>query len=123
MTEILFTQVGANDPDFNLRNDQGIIFRTKDKDHVFASIIEPHGDFDPTLEYSFNSYSTFEELDVLTENDELTVVNIKGKNNLEWMLFIVNNNSSSDTGHNYSVKGKNYEWKGPINLVKSVKEN
>jgi hypothetical protein len=118
-TEIIFTQIGANDPNFNLRNDEAIMFRRKDTDHVFASIIEPHGAFNPTLEYSFNSYSTFEKINVLNADNEYTVVQIGGKNNLTWILLIVNNDSSETVNHRLTVNGKDFEWNGPIYLVKN----
>lgn len=117
-TEIIFTQIGANDPNFNLRNDNGIMLRRKDNNHVFAAIIEPHGEFNPTLEYSINSYSTFNKVGVINSSDDYTVVNISGKNDLRWILFIVNNDSSAEVNHKLSLEGKEYEWKGPINLVK-----
>jgi len=118
LTEILFAQTGANDPNFNLRNDEAVIFRRNDKDHIFVNVIEPHGDFNPTLEYSFNSYSTFEKVDILIENNSFTVVELNGKNNLRWKLFIVNDDPSQDTEHNLIINGKRYEWTGPIYLVK-----
>lgn len=117
-TKIIFTQIGANDPNFNLRSDNSIMLRRKDNNHVFASIIEPHGDFNPILEYSINSFSSFEKVEVLDSGDDYTVVDISGKNNLRWILFIVNNDASADVTHKIFVEGKEYEWIGPINLVK-----
>jgi oligo-alginate lyase len=118
-TEIILTQIGANDPNFNLRNDEAIMFRRTDSDHVFASIIEPHGAFNPTLEYSFNSYSTFEKINVLKADDEYTIVQIEGKDNLNWILLIVNNDASETVNHKLTIKGEEFEWKGPIHLVKN----
>ena len=41
---ILFTQIGANDPNFNLRNEQGYIRRVNAaKNYQFISILERHG--------------------------------------------------------------------------------
>lgn len=55
------------------------MFRVKDDNHTFVNIIEPHGDFNPTLEYSFNSYSAFEVIKVLQSDDEYTIASILGK--------------------------------------------
>ena len=48
--------IGANDPEFNLRNEQTLIIRKKNtKNTVFASIIESHGTYDPVSELAINS--------------------------------------------------------------------
>jgi hypothetical protein len=118
-TQIIFAQIGANDPNFNLRNEEAIIFRTKAKDHVFATVIEPHGEFNPTLEYSFNSYSAFEKIDVIHTDDELIIISIDGKKNLNWTCFIVSNDPSKDKIHSFELGGEKYSWTGPIHLHKN----
>lgn len=117
-TQVIFTQIGANDPNFNLRNEEAILFRTKAKNHVFASILEPHGEFNPTLEYSFNSYPAFEKINVSIVNNSYTVVEMKGKKNLNWILIIVNDDASSRSAHQLDYNGIAYQWKGPIHLIK-----
>jgi len=57
-TKVVFTQVGANDPNFNLKNEPGFMLRAKTNNGVsFASVIEPHGDYNPTVEYTLGSHS------------------------------------------------------------------
>ncbi len=54
----LFTQIGANDPNFNLRNEHGFIRRVTDKkSHHFISILEPHGEYNPSKEYTLEASS------------------------------------------------------------------
>ncbi|MFZ2322386.1 MAG: heparinase II/III family protein [Ignavibacteriaceae bacterium] len=118
-TQILFTEIGASDPNFNLRNDHGIMFRVKDDNHTFVNIIEPHGDFNPTLEYSFNSYPAFEEIKVLQSDDNYTVLEIKGKNNLNWEVMICNNNADEKANHKVNLEnGTELSWVGPIVIQK-----
>jgi hypothetical protein len=95
------------------------MYMRKDSDHTFFNIIEPHGAINPTLEYSFNSYSVFEKINVLRSDDEYSVVEIDGKKNLSWILIIVNNNSSETAKHKLIVQEKDFEWEGPILLVKN----
>jgi oligo-alginate lyase len=121
-TDILFTQIGAADPEFNLRNEEGILFRTRRKDHVFVSVIEPHGDFNPTIEYSFNSYSAVENIKVLQNDDEITAAEISGKKDLRWLVFVINNDADEAEEHTYSYEGKEYKWKGPFFIYK-IKES
>ncbi|RIJ42506.1 alginate lyase family protein [Pontibacter oryzae] len=42
-TQILFTQIGATDPDQNLRHEPGLMLRVPHaKQHTFVSVVEPH---------------------------------------------------------------------------------
>jgi len=118
-TQILFTQIGANDPNYNLRNDHGIMFRVKDSNHTFVNIIEPHGDFNPTLEYSFNSYPAFEKIEVVKSDENYTVVEIFGKSNLHWTLMLANGNADKNTSHSIKLSnGSELKWKGPFSINK-----
>jgi len=52
-TKVVFTQIGANDPNFNLKPEPGFMLRAKTNNGAaFVSVIEPHGDYNPTLEYT-----------------------------------------------------------------------
>lgn len=118
-TQILFTQIGANDPNFNLRNDRGIMFRAKDNNHTFVNIIEPHGDFNPTLEYSFNSYPAFEKIEVVRSDEHYTIVEISGKNNLRWTLMLANKNADKNAAHSINLAdGTELKWQGPVAINK-----
>ncbi|WP_369385257.1 heparinase II/III domain-containing protein [Jejuia pallidilutea] len=49
--EIILARIGANDPEYNLRQEPTLILRKKNtKDAVFASIIESHGTYTPVSE-------------------------------------------------------------------------
>ena len=118
-TQILFTEIGANDPNLNLRNDQGIMFRVKGDNHTFVNVIEPHGDFNPTLEYSFNSYSAFEDIKVLQSDDRYTIISIEGKNKLKWKVMICNDNADEMANHIVKLDtGTELNWVGPITIQK-----
>jgi oligo-alginate lyase len=57
--DVLFTRIGANDPHFNLRNESGFIYRKKDaRQHKFISILEPHGQYNPSKEFTVAAEST-----------------------------------------------------------------
>jgi len=69
---------GANDPDNNLRSEPAVIFRQQGKaNHVFASVIEPHGLFDPNLELTKGYLPQTEHIRVLQDNDSATTVEIR----------------------------------------------
>lgn len=73
----LFTQVGANDPNFNLRNEHGFIRRVSDKkQHQFISVLEPHGEYNPSKEYTLVAESRVTNLNH-TQRDELVFVELE----------------------------------------------
>ncbi|MCP8898070.1 alginate lyase family protein [Gilvimarinus xylanilyticus] len=59
----LFFQLGANDPNHNLRRDQGVVRRLKADSAVMYAVLEPHGEYNGTAEYVRNSYSRVNSLD------------------------------------------------------------
>ena len=64
--EMILARIGANDPEFNLRKDPTIILRRpKSKNTLFASVIEPHGSYNPVTESALNSNSVITRLTVL----------------------------------------------------------
>ena len=63
MTKLLFARIGANDPEFNLRNEQALILRRKEcKNTLFVSTIESHGTYSPVSESAVNANSNIKEL-------------------------------------------------------------
>lgn len=78
----LFTQIGANDPNFNLRNEQGFIRRVSgEKSHTFVSVLEPHGDYNPSKEYTLDAISSIQNLQVVSDSGttfiELSISGLK----------------------------------------------
>ncbi len=118
-TKVLFTRIGGNDPNFNLRNEPAVMLRYNGKSNVFASVIEPHGSFDPVTENSNNSEGIIKSVRVIGSNDEATVIEINAKNNLSWTLMITNKESLHNTKHSVEFSNKKYEWIGNYNLIKT----
>ena len=111
--ELLFTRIGANDPEFNLRRDPALMLRRKNtKNTLFVSIIESHGNYSPVTESAVNSKSSIKELKVLIDTEAYTAIQITNiKGNVK--LFITaNTNASKQAKHNLKINDKNYEWSG-----------
>lgn len=73
----LFTQIGANDPNFNLRNEQSFIRRVTGKgQHQFISVLEPHGEYNPSKEFTLDASSKITDLRV-THQAQLTLVELQ----------------------------------------------
>jgi oligo-alginate lyase len=118
-TQVFFTRIGAGDPNFNLRNEPAIMLRSRSRNRVFASVIEPHGTFDGTREFSEGATGVMANVRVLTATDEGTIVEITGTNSLKWTLCIANGAASETAQHRINAGGMNYEWKGNYSLIKN----
>ncbi|CAL2058303.1 Exo-oligoalginate lyase [Tenacibaculum sp. 190524A05c] len=113
--ELLFTRIGANDPNFNLRNDPGFIIRRKNaKQTVFATVIESHGMYSPVSEFSVNATSNIKEVQVVYDSEEYTVVQITNVENEVKTLIISNRDANNQTKHSLKVNNKEFSWVGPF---------
>ena len=117
-TRVYFVRIGANDPNFNLRNEPAFVLRQKARSHVFASVLEPHGSWDGTNEFSANARPAVKSIAVLSSDEEATVVEISGENGLQWFFFVANGEASDTKEHSVTVRGKRYTWKGNSHLQK-----
>lgn len=111
--ELLFTRIGANDPEFNLRREAAFMLRRENtKNTLFVSTIEAHGSYSPVTESAINSNSSIKELKVVLDTEEYTgiqITNIKGNTKL---FITANTDSSKEAKHNLKINDKNYEWSG-----------
>lgn len=102
-TEILFTTIGANDPNYNLRNESAIMLRQNDtKNHLFLNIIEPHGSFDPVAELTKKASSQIETLVVTKNTEKELVFEMTLKNAEKWVFSVPGfNDKNAESKVNY----------------------
>ncbi len=111
--ELLFTRIGANDPQFNLRRDPALILRTNNsKNRTFVSVIEAHGSYSPVSESAVNSNSSLKDLKIILDTMDYTAVAITNLNDNTKLLITANTNASKEAKHTIKINGKNYEWSG-----------
>ncbi len=92
-SEIFFARTGANDPSFNLRSEPMFLLRTTADNHLFATVIEPHGYFNEAQEKSADARPVFKEIKIIGNNDLASVIEIKGQNNISWQIIVTNETS------------------------------
>ncbi|TVZ57322.1 alginate lyase [Lutibacter sp. Hel_I_33_5] len=110
--ELLFTRIGANDPDFNLRRDPALILRRKNtKNTLFVSTIESHGNYSPVTESAVNSKSNIKELKVVLDTDDYTAIEVTTIKGGDTKLFITANKSTTSK-HSLEINDTNYKWTG-----------
>jgi hypothetical protein len=96
-TEILFTSIGANDPDNNLRNEPAVMLRQKNTgNHIFVGVLEPHGAFDPIAETTKAATSRIENISISEQTNEQLTLILSLKNGESWELKVPNNPNSNE---------------------------
>jgi len=111
--EILFTRIGANDPEFNLRREAAIMLRRKNtKNTLFVSAIEAHGSYSPVSESAVNSKSNITALKVVLDTVNYTAISITNINGNTKLFITANTNASKDAKHTITINEKNYTWVG-----------
>jgi hypothetical protein len=115
--ELILAKIGANDPDYNLRNEPAFILRKNNtKNTVFASVIESHGTYTPVSEFAENAYSHVVNVDVVYDSEEYTAVKVETANNKVKLFIISNLDNRVDTEHSIEISGKGFSWKGAFVL-------
>ena len=116
--EAMIVRTGANDPDFNLRSQQGIIMRMpKAKDGRFVSVLEPHGLYDPAQEITVQSESEIAKIEHAERRGD-SVVRIEYTDGTALVVGL----STDDRNRrlrSVSLAGKTYQWTG---LLKTFEE-
>lgn len=111
--EILFTRIGANDPEFNLRREAAIMLRRKNtKNTLFVSSIEAHGSYSPVSESAVNSNSNIKELKVVLDTAAYTAISITTINGNTKLFITANTNASKKAKHTLKINNKSYTWVG-----------
>ena len=115
-TEVYLARIGANDPDFNLRNDPMYMLREKNaSDHVFASCVETHGKYDLQVEQSANLVRSCKGVKVYSNEDAL-VVKYSFINDNSVLFCVAFKDNSNDAEHIVEVDGKPVKWTGPVSM-------
>jgi hypothetical protein len=114
---IMFTQVGANDPLFNLRNENAFINRkTNAKNHTFVSVLEPHGEYNPSKEFTISAVSSIVKL-THKKVDNIDVIEISLVGNQHYVLAFNSAKSIKENKLNsFAHNGESYQFNGRFKL-------
>ena len=117
-SKIVFFQVGANDPNFNLRNEPGFILSAnKGGGLSIVSVIEPHGEYNPTVEYTLGSHSRVKSVAHFESGaDEYIHIETKAGQTVGLGLA---GDSDPAKQHSVDVNGETMSWTGPYKLFHS----
>jgi len=112
-TEYLMTRTGADDPNFNLRNETAFMIRQPNvKNQTFVSIIEPHGFYDENKEITENFETSIKNVEILTDNEEYSAVKISTVTNNSFLLITRNKDFNNDSEHLLDINNQTVRFKG-----------
>lgn len=118
---LLLVRTGANDPEFNLRRDPGIILRRKGRNTVFATVLETHGSYSPVTEAARGAYSNIASVQVVYEDANYVAVEIVSKEGASQQIMLALQDSAIGTKHQIKIHGKTVKWRGPYHYTTNTK--
>ncbi len=120
-SDVVLVRTGANDPNFNLRNQQGFIFRAPEEitQATFVSVLEPHGIYDPAAEFTADSASQITAVEHEKSGD-YDLIRIEFKQG-QHTVVALSNDPNNNTKHQARFQGETYQWRG-FYKVFSVKD-
>lgn len=114
--EIYFTRIGANDPNFNLKRDPGLIIHRKTSNTLFAQVYEAHGSYDPADEVPINSFSSVESVIVLHHSKDYNAIQIELNSGAKYIFCNRKSINQENQTHSLDLDGQSIEWVGNYHL-------
>jgi len=112
--ELILANLGANDPDHNLKHQPVFIQRKKNTSNAtFVAAIEAHGSYDPVSESSTGAYGSIEKVHLILDTDTYLAVQLDAKNGTKQMLIITLKDHATDKKHRLEINKSIYKWTGP----------
>ncbi|MCF7804871.1 MAG: heparinase II/III family protein [Candidatus Marinimicrobia bacterium] len=116
-SEIIFSRIGATDPNFNLRSEPMFLVRRTTSSHLFASVIEPHGYFNEATESSVQARPAIEKVTVLGHSEEGSVVEVLSKNGKKWIVMVTNQQTPLAGEHSVEFGERQFVWNGAYKVI------
>ncbi|PIA81075.1 heparinase [Gaetbulibacter sp. 4G1] len=115
--EVILAKIGANDPEFNLRQEPTLILRKKNiRNTVFASIIESTGVYSPVSELAINSKSNIKSIEIVFNSKDYTAIQIITNKDKKMVFVISNQNNNKETKHKLIINNNEMSWRGSFTL-------
>lgn len=118
----LLTRIGANDPNFNLRRDAGLIHRRTAGNTLFANLYETHGEYSYSDEIPVNSFTSVSAIKVLHESADYATVSFELENGSTYLFSVSQNNADENKQHSLQIGSEKLEWTGPVYFSKRTND-
>ncbi|MFC2129305.1 heparinase II/III family protein [Bacteroidota bacterium] len=120
-SKLFLARTGASDPNFNMRSEPALILRENNKaDHVFAAILETHGNQDESTEMVSNQKPGITGVRVLKTDPEYVAVAFETRKS-KYIFLSVTGQNQLGKEHRLNIAGKKFKWKGTNTIIKIIK--
>lgn len=117
-SKIFFTELGANDPNYNLRKQSGLILRNSySSNNKLLNVYEVHGHYNPASEAVLNSEGSIQNIKLSEGNDERIAIQITLKNNKQIQLLL-DLKFTNSTENEIQLNGQLISWEGNYKFIK-----
>lgn len=116
-SEFFITRLGANDPNYNLRNQMGMLFRfPNSKNKKLLTVYEMHGNYNPVSEAVSNSEGSVKSLQLIEADEEMLAVQLELKNNKKIQLLL-DMKFTGSSKNEMTVNGESVSWEGNYKVI------
>ena len=113
LTEFKLTRIGANDPNFNLRDTPCFLIRQpRVSNHTFVSVIEPHGLYDLTREVTEGYETNLSELTLIKDDEDFSAVKISLKKGQKFLFITANRDFDNSKTRTIIINNKTISFTG-----------
>lgn len=109
------TQLGANDPNDNLRREQALVLRLENENADFVSVYERHGRYDNDEEVTVFSGSSVASISQTAAGDVAVYTIIAETGERTQVLWA--DNLAPDASHSITLDGQPISWTGPVTVI------
>lgn len=114
----LLTRIGANDPNFNLRRDPGLIQRRTAGNTLFASLYESHGSYNYSTEIPLNLFTSIADIEVLHESSEYAAIRFELIEGQQYQFTISLDDDNKLSNHTIDLGDSTLSWTGVYDFKK-----
>jgi hypothetical protein len=116
-SEMVLTRLGANDPNYNLREQQGLMLRWSGMANAkFLTVFEIHGNYNPVSEMVMQSEGSIKNLRLVSGKEEKVWVEMELKNDKKIQL-LMDLKFKGAALNEIIVDGTPIQWKGNYELL------
>lgn len=108
------TELGANDPNHNLRREQALIVRSESEDIDFMSVYERHGEYDSDEEVTVFDGGSVQDLEI-TSMESVQAYTLTPDTGERITVFIADD-VSPEVEHSASFQDETFNWVGPVHI-------
>ena len=120
--QLLIARIGANDPNFNLIANQALINRVISSGKVeFLSLLEVHGEYNGSQEYTTHSRSQLKALANISsdiDNKAVKLIKMEFENDVTYLLAIAKDTATNQSSTTFTYLGKAYVVEGHAQLFR-----